>query len=643
MVAGCEAALDSPQFQPEARERVQTFLKLYGTAAAVMEERRADVFVRRLIEAVGLRRQRLFAAQPEVAERLLGLSRLAELATAWTRREPHGSTRGFVAYLSAVAEAGVEPTGGEEPPAPGAVVGLTLDAVKGLGFDHVFALGLEAEAEWTRIGWPARTELVLSRLDGGEAGRPSRAYAEALAASPGGGRGGARGGALRPRRGPPRDLPDAARAGARGELAGGPRAVGAAPRHGDRRQPGDRPLPGAAEAGGARPAARRGGDGGGDRGGQRAAAPGRDAGAAGRARRLLARLLPARLRERAGSPPAADRRPRGALAGGLPAAPRRRPAQPLGLRPDPLPDLPAEVQVRPRLRHPAGTDDQPALRDPHAQRARTVPQGAARAGRGAADAEPALRGRLAARRLRRHRRRDAVPRPRPRGAAPLLGARTGLRVRAGLAGAQVRLQGRRPPRARAGRPGRPAARRRLRADRLQDRRTQDRGGPRLRPAAGALPDGGARGLGHRGRLRLLRLRARRREGGGADQARRRRAGRAHRGHGRRGRPLPGLRAAPLAERLQLVRLPPDLPGRPKACNRVRARACADASPAARLGSQAARPPRWRRKRWNSRAIESAEGSSSASSASRSTCSASIRSTSSSISGLAATARPICSS
>ncbi|HXF31500.1 MAG TPA: ATP-dependent DNA helicase [Solirubrobacterales bacterium] len=184
MVAGCEAALDSPQFQPEARERIQTFLKLYGAAAAVMEERRADVFVRRLIEAVGLRRQRLFAAQPEVAERLLGLSRLAELATAWTRREPHGSTRGFVAYLSAVAEAGVEPTGGEEPPAPGAVVGLALDAVKGLGFDHVFALGLEAEAEWARIGWPARTELVLSRLDGGDAGRPSRAYAEALAAAP---------------------------------------------------------------------------------------------------------------------------------------------------------------------------------------------------------------------------------------------------------------------------------------------------------------------------------------------------------------------------------------------------------------------------------------------------------------------------
>ena len=187
MVAACEAALDSPQFQPEARERIQAFLKLYNAASAAMEERRADVFVRRLIERVGLRRQRLFAAQPEVAERLLGLSRLAELATAWARREPHGSTRGFVAYLSAVAEAGVEPAGGEEPPSPGSVQGMAMDAVKGIGFDHVFVLGLEGEADWARIGWPARTGLVLSRVERGEEGEagPSRFYEEALAAAEG--------------------------------------------------------------------------------------------------------------------------------------------------------------------------------------------------------------------------------------------------------------------------------------------------------------------------------------------------------------------------------------------------------------------------------------------------------------------------
>jgi DNA helicase-2/ATP-dependent DNA helicase PcrA len=183
MVAGGEAALDSPQFQPEARERIQAFLRLYNAASAVMEERRADVFVRRLIENIGLRRQRLFAAQPEVAERLLGLSRLAELATAWARREPHGSTRGFVAYLSAVAEAGVEPAGGEEPRSPGSVQGMAIDVVKGIGFDHVFVLGLESEHDWSRIGWPARSGLVLSRLRRGDDGEalPSRYYAEELA------------------------------------------------------------------------------------------------------------------------------------------------------------------------------------------------------------------------------------------------------------------------------------------------------------------------------------------------------------------------------------------------------------------------------------------------------------------------------
>ncbi|MGN6254600.1 MAG: PD-(D/E)XK nuclease family protein [Solirubrobacterales bacterium] len=190
LVAACEAALDSPQFQPEARERIGAFLKLYNGAAELMEEQRADVFVRRLIEQVGLRRQRLFAAQPEVAERLLGLSRLAELATAWTRREPHGSNRAFVAYLSAVAEAGVEGEEAEEPLAPGAVRGMAADAVKGLGFDRVFVLGMEEEHDWERIGWPARSGLVLSRLErgaGGESARPSRYYERALAGAAEGG------------------------------------------------------------------------------------------------------------------------------------------------------------------------------------------------------------------------------------------------------------------------------------------------------------------------------------------------------------------------------------------------------------------------------------------------------------------------
>jgi DNA helicase II / ATP-dependent DNA helicase PcrA len=169
MVSACDAALESPQIQPEGRERIQSFLKLYGEASSAMEERRADVFVRRLIERIGLRRQRLFAAEPEVAERLLGLSRLAELAAAWARRESHGSTRDFVRYLSAIAEAGVGPAGGEEPRAPGSVRGLDARNARGTEFGHVFMLGVESSDP------QARSTLVHSRIEGGREGTGNEA------------------------------------------------------------------------------------------------------------------------------------------------------------------------------------------------------------------------------------------------------------------------------------------------------------------------------------------------------------------------------------------------------------------------------------------------------------------------------------
>jgi DNA helicase-2/ATP-dependent DNA helicase PcrA len=183
MVSACRAALENPDTPPEAAERIQAFLKLHKAATQALEERRADVFVRRLIERVGLRRQRLFAAEPEVAERLLGLSRLAELAAAWSRREPHGSTRDFVRHISAIADAGVEPAGIAEPPVPGAVQGVGRNAVKGMEFEHVFVLDLERGGDVERIGWPGRSGLVLSRVERdseGEVG-PSPFYEDALA------------------------------------------------------------------------------------------------------------------------------------------------------------------------------------------------------------------------------------------------------------------------------------------------------------------------------------------------------------------------------------------------------------------------------------------------------------------------------
>jgi DNA helicase II / ATP-dependent DNA helicase PcrA len=146
MISALEAALESPQLPPEARDRIQSFLKLHRAAAGALEQLRADVFVRRLVERIGLRRHRLFAASPQTAERLVNLSRLAELASAWARREPRGSVRDFIRHLTSVADAGELEAEDCEPPAPGAVVLAEPEQVKGLEFEHVYVLGLDRGA-----------------------------------------------------------------------------------------------------------------------------------------------------------------------------------------------------------------------------------------------------------------------------------------------------------------------------------------------------------------------------------------------------------------------------------------------------------------------------------------------------------------
>ena len=146
MVSALEAALESPQLPPEARDRIQGFLRIYRSASKALERMRADVFVRRLIERVGLRRHRLFAASPETAERLVNLSRLAELAADWSRREPRGSARDFIRQLTAIADAGDVGADDCDPPPPGAVLVAEPDQVKGLEFDHVYLLGLRSGA-----------------------------------------------------------------------------------------------------------------------------------------------------------------------------------------------------------------------------------------------------------------------------------------------------------------------------------------------------------------------------------------------------------------------------------------------------------------------------------------------------------------
>ena len=296
MVAALAAATESPQVPPEARERIRVFLKLYRACAAQIDTMRPDLYVHRLIERLGLRRQQLFAAQADVVERLRALARFGELAAAHVARMPQATAREFARSIAAVAEQGLSER--EEPELAGAdgVQVLALEMAGGLEVDHVFVLGLRRGLQGSsaldcepvpdallREPLPAdddaarrsrlrqrlyvaisraRERAVLVYAAGGERGAQRRRRCPR--------RGGARcarrrvarpdRGSVRPGRDAAFDLPAAARR-ADGRDDARRRAAGrAATRHRPRHLPRRRPLPRAAQAGRAdRP--RRVGDG----------------------------------------------------------------------------------------------------------------------------------------------------------------------------------------------------------------------------------------------------------------------------------------------------------------------------------------------------------------------------------------------
>ncbi len=167
----------------------------------------------------------------------------------------------------------------------------------------------------------------------------------------------------------------------------------------------------------------------------------------------------------------------------------------------------------------------------------------------------------------------------------------------------------------------------LRADRLQDRRAQERGAARERPAAGALPARRPRGLGARGRAPAATTTC-----STPTRSRRRSSPTTPSGSSApcsqvgEGVLSQDFEPRPSPNGLQLVRLPADLPGGRELVPAGRLLIALLAQEAAGTRGRSSR------RRAGPRPHRSC-----------STCSASIRSTSSSISGLAAIARPICSS
>ncbi|HLI58901.1 MAG TPA: ATP-dependent DNA helicase [Solirubrobacteraceae bacterium] len=164
MIGALAAALQSPQVPPEARDRIRTFLSLYRSSLASLDSARPDLYVHRLIERLGLRRNQLFAAQADVAERLRALATFGELASEHLARAPLATPREFARSVSALAEVGLGrqeepdlraadveagrarcPAGGGEAPG-GAVQVLAASQAGGLEADDVFVVGLDARS-----------------------------------------------------------------------------------------------------------------------------------------------------------------------------------------------------------------------------------------------------------------------------------------------------------------------------------------------------------------------------------------------------------------------------------------------------------------------------------------------------------------
>jgi DNA helicase-2/ATP-dependent DNA helicase PcrA len=134
------AALESPQLSPEARERIAAFLAIHRDVVVALDVERPDLFVHRLIDRLGLRRQLLLSAQRDAAERLLNLAKLGELAARHSRAMPNAGPREFAGYLSVLAETGLGEEEAHLPAAPGAITVAQFNAVAGCEFDCVFVL-----------------------------------------------------------------------------------------------------------------------------------------------------------------------------------------------------------------------------------------------------------------------------------------------------------------------------------------------------------------------------------------------------------------------------------------------------------------------------------------------------------------------
>ena len=121
------------------------FLKLYRAGMSTIDSTRPDLYVHRLIDRLGLRRQQLFAAQADVVQRLRALARFGELAGAYARALPAGdAARVRPPHRRGRRLRPARARGARPAPAAGACRSWRSTARGALEAEHVYVLGLHA-------------------------------------------------------------------------------------------------------------------------------------------------------------------------------------------------------------------------------------------------------------------------------------------------------------------------------------------------------------------------------------------------------------------------------------------------------------------------------------------------------------------
>ncbi|HYM55950.1 MAG TPA: PD-(D/E)XK nuclease family protein [Solirubrobacteraceae bacterium] len=128
LVLGLNAATESPQVPPEARERIQRFVELHRGAAAELDHLEPDVFIGRLIERLGMPGRPLLAPE-DAAEQNASLRALHRLAVDFVRLNPRSSARELVRHLATV----VPEAPGENGTAENGTVDLPVPTPDGAG------------------------------------------------------------------------------------------------------------------------------------------------------------------------------------------------------------------------------------------------------------------------------------------------------------------------------------------------------------------------------------------------------------------------------------------------------------------------------------------------------------------------------